>query len=122
MPPPDLVEGQGQGGGLSILALETKKKRNFWTKVVTIVAIRTLLSSRVREMVQEDREKRKLQCIAAANMIGLCYMTCFLRRMGRRMAVFRRDHAHTRRPFRLLVSSVCCSCPLSAPVSSLLMA
>lgn len=85
-------------------SLEDRKKRQFWTKVVFIASIRNMMSSRVKEQLEVEKMAEHSKCVAAANMIGECFMRHFRRRMDGLMDVVRREHPNARRPFRLLVS------------------
>jgi hypothetical protein len=83
--------------------IEDRKKYQFWAKIVHIIALKDLMSVRVSEQLEEERNKVIALRRAAADRIGECYLRYFRRRMNRLMAVLWRDHKSTRRPLRLMV-------------------
>ena len=89
---------------LSLAAREKKRKYEFWTKVIQILSIRALLSSRLRQQLEDDKELLRLKLIAAANYIGAFYLRYFRRKMNKLIKIMLQRHRNIMRPFKLLVS------------------
>ena len=92
---------------LSLAEKEKKRKYEFWTKVVQILSIRALLSSRLRQQLDDDKELLRLKLITAANSIGTFFLRHFKRKMNNLIKIMLQRHRNIMRPFKLLV------CPLN---------
>ena len=88
---------------ISLAARESKRKYEFWMKVVQIISIRTLLSSRLKKQLDDNKEVLLLQRIRAANCIKHFYLTYFKTRMNLLINIMLERNVNICRPFKLLV-------------------